>query len=79
MQEDYWYDLKATLIRNTEISAATEEGEKRGERRGEKRGREKEKVEIAKKLLNIGLSIEQIIEATGLTKKEIEKVKRKSI
>ena len=40
MQEDYWYDLKATLIRNTEISAATDEGEKRG--------RVKEKVKIEK-------------------------------
>ena len=40
MQEDYWYDFKATLIRNTEISAATDEGEKRG--------RVKEKVKIEK-------------------------------
>ena len=46
MQEDYWYDLKATLIRNTEISAATDEGEKRGKKIGRKETIE----EVANKL-----------------------------
>ena len=38
-------------------------------------GIEKEKKETAKKLLKMGLTVEQIIEATDLTKEEIEKLK----
>ena len=67
MQEDYWYDFKATLIRNTEISAATDEGEKRG--------RVKEKVKI-EKMIDLGDTIEKISIITGLTKEEIEKIKK---
>ena len=74
MQEDYWYDLKATLIRNTEISAATEEGEKRGEKRGKKIGRKETIEEVANKLLKIGIEIDKIIEVTGLPKEEIQKL-----
>jgi len=45
-----------------------------GFKEGEKSGIKKGKNEIAKKLLKMGLSIEQIIEATGLTKEELEKI-----
>ena len=44
------------------------------QRYGFKEGIKKGKNEIAKKLLKMGLSIEQIIEATGLTKEELEKM-----
>ena len=37
-------------------------------------GIEKEKKETAKKLLKMGLTIEQIIEATDLSKEEIEQL-----
>ena len=37
-------------------------------------GRKEGKKETAKKLLKIGMKVEQIIEATGLTKEEIEKL-----
>ena len=40
-----------------------------------KEGRKEEKKEIAKKLLKLGLEINKIIEATGLTKEEIENLK----
>ena len=40
------------------------------------KGIEKGKIEIAKNLLKMGISIEQISEATGLTKEEIEKYKK---
>ncbi len=37
-------------------------------------GREDEKLKIAKKLLKMKMPIEQIMEATGLSKEEIEKI-----
>ena len=48
------------------------EGIKKGEAIGEVRGEEKKKVEIAKRLLDMKMPIEDIIEATGLTKEEVE-------
>ena len=42
---------------------------------GRKEGREEEKIEIAKRLLKIGLTTEQVIEATEFSKEEIEKIK----
>ncbi len=37
-------------------------------------GANRKKIEIAKNLLKINLPMEQIIDATGLTKKEMEKI-----
>ena len=39
-----------------------------------KNGKKEEKIEIAKKLLKIGMSIEQIEDATQLSKEEIAKI-----
>ena len=39
-------------------------------------GERKKTIEIAKELLNMNLPIEQIIQATGLTKEEIEEIRR---
>jgi DNA repair protein RadC len=58
-------------IREEMIKAAAEKNLKKGETKG----RKEEKIEIAKKLLKKNTSIEDIIEITGLTKKEIEKIK----
>ena len=41
---------------------------------GEKKGISKEKNEIAKKMKNKGMDTETIVELTGLTKEEIEKL-----
>ena len=53
-------------------------GEKLGKEIGEKRGKEigkkEEKIEIAKKLLKLGIEVDTIIEATGLTKEEINSI-----
>ena len=38
-------------------------------------GEKKKQIEIAKKLLSIKMPLEQIVEITGLTKEEIEKLK----
>jgi predicted transposase/invertase (TIGR01784 family) len=42
---------------------------------GEEQGRKEEKIEIAKNLLALELDIEKIIQATGLTREEIEELK----
>ena len=59
------------MIRNTEL----EEAQERGIERGIKRGFKEKAVEIAKNLIKIGLSEDQIVESTGLSKEEIEKLK----
>ena len=45
------------------------------EKEGREEGRKEANIEIAKKLLKKGMSIEEIVEITGLTKEEIEKLK----
>lgn len=45
---------------------------------GLKEGKSEKAIEIAKKLLNLNVSIDNIIEATGLTKEEIESLKTAS-
>ena len=70
------------MIRNTELEEAQERGIERGMERGIKRGVElgsKEKaVEIAKNLIKIGLSEDQIVESTGLSKEEIKNLMAQS-
>ena len=51
-----------------------ERGEKRGEERGEQNGIKKGIKETAKRLKNMGLSIEEIAKATDLTPEMIEKL-----
>lgn len=41
---------------------------------GREEGKEESKREIAKKFLNLGVELDKIIEATGLSKEEIEKL-----
>ena len=67
------YRSREMAILNYNI--AMQNSKKQGEEIGEKRGRKKEKVEIARKLLKKGNSIEEIIEITGLTRDEIEAIK----
>jgi predicted transposase YdaD len=47
-------------------------GKKRGEKIGERRGVQKAKLEIAKRMLNDGLSVELIRKCTLLSEKEIK-------
>ena len=66
-------ELKDKAIRDEKngLRHAREEGREEGR----KEGRKAEKIEIAKRLLKIGLTTEQVIEATELSKGEIEKIK----
>jgi len=50
------------------------EGEAKGEAKGRAKGRAEGKAEVAKNLKNIGMSVAQIAQATGLTTEEIEKL-----
>jgi len=46
-----------------------------GERRGESIGRTKEKMDVALKLLSMGVNIVSVAEATGLSEEELQKLK----
>ena len=50
-----------------------------GRKQGEKIGENKAKKETAKRMLEMNISMDIIIKATGLTEEEIEKIKRKII
>ncbi len=60
------------IDRGLAMSYARKEGEKKGEEKGEK----KAKIETAKKLLEKNVSIDIIVEATGLTKEELDNIKK---
>ena len=73
----------AEMDKAQEITDARLEGRAEGEARGKEigkeigkeLGKEESKLEIAKKLLRMQMSIEDIIEATDLTREEVEKIK----
>ena len=56
-----------------------EEGEKVGRVAGEKIGKKKAELEIAKKMLKKGMSIEEVKEVTGITEKEIKNLKNEEL
>ena len=62
---------KAWKDRQAEIKAAKEEGLEQGE----EKGRNEQKIEIARNALSMGLEIGNIAKLTGLSEKEIEKLK----
>ena len=63
---EYDYDVDITVQREEERALALQEGEARGSHQ--------KALETAKNLLTLKLSIENIAEATGLTKEEVEKL-----
>ena len=54
---------------------AKEEGLAEGREEGLAEGEAKKSLEIAKKMLEMGLSVEQITEATGLSEEDVLKLK----
>ena len=46
-----------------------------GEIKGKIKGEKQKSIEIAKKLLRMGMTVEKVMDATGLTNEEIEKIK----
>ena len=61
-----------TTISETQFSAGVERGKSLGVAEGEVRGSRQKALETARNLLVIGLSIENIAKATGLTIQEVE-------
>jgi predicted transposase/invertase (TIGR01784 family) len=69
-REMYENDLKLLRIQKAEIKTAEEKGIEKGIEKGE----HNKSIEIAKNLLDV-LDVEVIAKKTGLTVKEIEKLK----
>ena len=59
-------------ISEVQFKSGLELGLAEGEARGEARGSHQAKLETAKNLLQFGLSIDKIAQATGLTTAEVE-------
>ncbi|HHY66812.1 MAG TPA: transposase [Alicyclobacillus sp.] len=55
---------------------AIEKGWKEGLQKGLQQGREEEKRDIAKRMLQRGVSVSVVAEFTGLTESEVEEVMR---
>ncbi|MCL2687153.1 MAG: hypothetical protein FWE58_01285 [Methanobrevibacter sp.] len=84
LQDEDAYDIYMTqkikeLQQKTMMEDREEKGIKIGEEKGikigEEKGREEEKIKIAFKLKNMGLSIEEVAKATGLKLEFIKKLK----
>lgn len=69
--EQYLQSMKDMSDYYNIIDTAAEEAEKRGEMRGEMRGKMSEKVRTARKLLAMGMPLEQVSEATEMPIDEI--------
>lgn len=71
--------LFAELDRKSELAEAREQGIEQGIQQGIEQGTEKgielEKINIAKKMLELNIDIKIIMNTTGLSKKRIEKLK----
>ncbi len=73
LREKYILDQKA--IEDAGYDMGLKDGMTQGISHGLAQGRLEEKKKIAKNLLKLNISIEQIEEVTGLTKEEIKKLK----
>ena len=79
-EERHAYDehINAIMIQNDVLNSAKLEGKIEGRiegmAEGKAEGKAEEKREIAKKLKAIGISIEQIKQATGVSSKDIEQL-----
>ena len=62
------------LIRNTELAKAREEGKLEGMKLGSKEA----KIDVAKNLIKIGLTNEQIVEATKISIEDIKSLREEA-
>ena len=75
-----WYALRrqgAVVDEKLRLSYATRKGLEQGIEQGIIKGVKNEKIEIARKMLSKNVDIDSIVEFTGLTKKEIEEIKKR--
>ena len=68
----YYRHLDNIVILRDNINTEREEGRAEGLLKGREEGREEEKRESARKLKKLGVAIEVISQATGLSQEEIE-------
>ena len=71
---EYDYDVDIAVQREEEREIALKEGEAKGFSEGISEGSYQKALETAKNLVGLGLSIENIARATGLTEAEIEQL-----
>ena len=74
LREKYRMDQHAIMLAG--YDKGLKEGIEQGLQQGLEKGIEQNKKDILEKLLKTDLSIEQIIEITGFTAEEIEKLKK---
>lgn len=80
--ERYAYDehINAVMIQNDVLGNARQEGLEEGRAEGRAVGRAEGELsksqEIARNLLGLGMSVPQIMQATGLTQKHIEQLEK---
>ena len=66
--------IEENSMKKSAYKKGREEGEIRGEARGKQLGAREKQLETAKKLKRLNVDIEIIVQSTGLTKEEIEKL-----
>lgn len=71
-----WLREKWEMDYNSDMGQAKREGKKEGRIEGRKEGKKEGKIEIVKNLLKLNMPIEQIVEVSGLTEKEVQKIKK---
>ena len=76
-REKYDKDMTTELDKIAQLDYAREEGREEGRVEGRVEGREKEKIETAKKMLDLGIEVEIIRKVTSLSIEEIQKLQSK--
>jgi DNA repair protein RadC len=66
--------IEIDRIKKEALKLGEKKGRKEGLKEGKKKGQEQEKVKIAKKLKKNGVAIDVIVQSTGLSPDEIEKL-----
>lgn len=76
--ERYAYDehINAVMIQNDVLGNARQEGLEEGRAVGRVEGELSKSQEIARNLLGLGMPVPQIMQATGLTQKQIEQLEK---
>ena len=72
---EYDYDTDIAVQRQESLMIGIQQGMQQGIQQGFSNGAYQAKLETAKNLLQIGLSIENISKATGLSKAELAAIK----
>ena len=75
MEEEWVYAYDQDIVRKKTENSIKKESYEHGIEEGMELGSKEKQIEIAKNLMNLNLSINDIIKATGLTKEEIIKLK----